>query len=90
MLPFSLIYFVDLDVSLTGEIFGKELESLIGIGDLSVLKTGDCANFQMTVTFLSLPGDQPEMRVNIVAIFPVTLSRSCWCYVGATNRGESL
>ena len=30
-------------MSLDDVYFGKELESLLGIGDLSATKTGDCA-----------------------------------------------
>ena len=52
-----------LNVSLTDTVFGKELESLVGIGDLLVTKSGDCANFAMQVQFMSLPGDLPEMMV---------------------------
>ena len=59
-----LFVFTDLNVSLTDTIFGMELMSLVGIGDLSVTKTGDCANFEMRVTFSSLPGDLPEMTVS--------------------------
>ena len=53
-----------LNVSLDEVDFGKELESLVGIGDLSATKTGDCANFNLQVTFESLPGDLSEMTVS--------------------------
>lgn len=53
-----------LDVSLTDSVFGKELESLLGIGDLFAQKNGDCANFAMRIVFSSLPGDLPEMVVS--------------------------
>ena len=49
---------------MTDTTFGKELESLVGIGDLLVTKSGDCANYNMRVTFMSLAGDQPEMIVS--------------------------
>ena len=51
-------------MSLDAVDFGKELGSLTGIGDLSVTKTGNCANFDLRVTFESLPGDLPEMTVS--------------------------
>ena len=53
-----------LNVSLDDVDFGKELESLTGIGDLSVTKTGNCANFDLRVTFESLSGDLPEMSLS--------------------------
>lgn len=54
-----------LNVSLEPTEFDRELESLNGIGSLSVERTGDCANFDLSVTFLTLPGDLPEMTVII-------------------------
>ena len=56
-------YASGLNVSLDDIDFGKELESLVGIGDLSVIRTGDCANFDLKVTFDSLSGDLPQMTV---------------------------
>ena len=53
-----------LDVSLDDVEFGKELESLRGIGDLTATKTGDCANFNLRVRYDSLPGDLSEMTVS--------------------------
>ncbi|KAL4228989.1 Fibrocystin-L [Mactra antiquata] len=52
-----------LNVSLEADQFNKELRSIEDIGALSVEKRGDCANFAMSVTFLTLPGDLPEMTV---------------------------
>ncbi|XP_053372863.1 fibrocystin-L-like [Mercenaria mercenaria] len=52
-----------LNISLEEKDFSKELASLNGIGSLSVTKEGDCANFDLSVTFLTLPGDQGEMKV---------------------------
>ena len=53
-----------MDVTLDAIDFGKELESLPGIGDLSVTKTDNCSNFDLRVTFESLPGDLPQMMVS--------------------------
>ena len=53
-----------LNVSLEAFDFDRELESLSGIGSLEVIKSGDCANFDLAVTFLTLPGDLPEMTVS--------------------------
>lgn len=58
------IFILGLNVSLDEVDFGKELESLVGIGDLSVTKTGNCAIFNLQVTFQSLPGNLSEMTVN--------------------------
>lgn len=52
-----------LNVSLEAADFDRELESLEGIGSVSVVKQGDCANFDMITTFLTLPGDLPQMSV---------------------------
>ncbi|XP_060573258.1 fibrocystin-L-like isoform X2 [Ruditapes philippinarum] len=52
-----------LNVSLEAKDFNKVLSTLNSIGSLSVEKEGNCANFDMKVTFLTLPGDQPEMEV---------------------------
>lgn len=49
--------------------FEKVLESIKGIGALSVTKNGDCANFDMVTTFVSLPGDLPEMTVHAFLFF---------------------
>ncbi|XP_052805044.1 fibrocystin-L-like isoform X2 [Mya arenaria] len=52
-----------LNISLEDYQFKRELESLNGIGSLSVKKVGTCAAFDLEVTFLTLPGDLPEMTV---------------------------
>ena len=51
-------------MSLDAENFQRELESLRGIGSLDVIKEGGCAAFDLHVTFLTLPGDLPEMTVS--------------------------
>lgn len=54
-----------LNVSLEDYDFDNELQSLNGIGQLEVTKTGTCANFDLAVTFLTLPGDLPQMSVSL-------------------------
>lgn len=57
-----------LNISLEADKFDIELESLRGIGALSVERDGDCANFNLQTTFLSLPGDLSEMTVSNIYI----------------------
>jgi hypothetical protein len=60
--------FAGLNISLDEKDLDKELESLKGIGSLNVIKSGDCANFDLVVTFLTLPGDQEELIVSGVFV----------------------
>lgn len=57
-----------LNVSLEDYEFDRELESLSGIGALEVTKSGTCANFDLEVTFVTLPGDLPEMTVRLAIL----------------------
>ena len=61
--------------------FGKELESLVGIGDLTATKTGDCANFNLQVTFESLPGDLSEMTVSDGDLTGIDPAATVWTNV---------
>lgn len=69
---------IGLNISLETAEFDKELESLNGIGSLSVTKDGDCANFDLAVTFLTLPGDQEEMTVCVYKDQIVLVYRNNW------------
>lgn len=64
-ITFNGISRTGLNVSLEAADFDRELESLSGIGGLEVTKTGNCANFDLAVTFLTLPGDLPQMTVSL-------------------------
>lgn len=79
LLAFVVIvsYIIGLNVSLEATEFDKELESLNGIGSLSVTKDGDCANFDLAVTFLTLPGDQEEMTVGVCKEKIILVDRTC-------------
>ncbi|XP_060603397.1 fibrocystin-L-like isoform X3 [Ruditapes philippinarum] len=53
----------DIEISQPAANFQRELESIQGMGSVNVVKKGDGANFELTITFLSLPGDLPPMTV---------------------------
>jgi hypothetical protein len=41
------------------------LESLDSIGIVTVTRSGECSDFSITVSFDSLPGDQPQLEVRL-------------------------
>ncbi|XP_076109510.1 fibrocystin-L-like [Mytilus galloprovincialis] len=53
-----------IDYSLENELLADELETMPGIGNLGVKRSGDCANFQYDITFLSRPGDVPPLNID--------------------------
>ncbi|VDI83753.1 Hypothetical predicted protein [Mytilus galloprovincialis] len=53
-----------IDYSLENELLADELETIPGIGNLGIKRSGDCANFQYDITFLSRPGDVPPLNID--------------------------
>ena len=58
-----IVFLIGLNISLEPEDFKTQLESLNGIGSVSVTREGDCANYNMSVTFVTLPGNQEQIQV---------------------------
>ena len=45
------------------------LETLDSIGIVKVTRSGECSDFSITVSFESLPGDQPQLEVRFCSYF---------------------
>lgn len=48
------------------------LETIEGIGNVKVTRTGVCSNFDITIAYESLPGDQAEIIVSFSSSLKLT------------------
>ncbi|XP_052063080.1 fibrocystin-L-like [Mytilus californianus] len=53
-----------IDYSLENEVLADVLETIPGIGNLDIQRSGDCANFKYDITYLSRPGDVPPLNID--------------------------
>lgn len=67
------VILLDLDVNISAEDLKYALQGIPELGQLSVSRTGDCKSFAWTIDWLTMPGNQPLLQVNMITIIEATV-----------------